>query len=133
MISPSGSLRSSRETLPSILVSELLDDLAALDEGGDLDAVKGAAVGLSDTITSWATSTSLLVRYPEFAVFRAVSAKPFPGAARGDEVLEHGEAFPEVARDRRLDDLARRLCHEAPHAGELPVSAGHYLSRPNGP
>ena len=29
------------------------------------------------TITSWATSTSLRVRYPEFAVFSAVSAKPF--------------------------------------------------------
>ena len=32
---------------------------------------------VSATITSWATSTSLLVRYPEFAVFRAVSARPF--------------------------------------------------------
>ena len=28
-------------------------------------------------ITSWATSTSLLVRYPELAVFKAVSARPF--------------------------------------------------------
>ena len=29
------------------------------------------------TIKSCATSTSLLVKYPEFAVFKAVSAKPF--------------------------------------------------------
>ena len=29
------------------------------------------------TITSWDTSTSLLVKYPASAVFRAVSAKPF--------------------------------------------------------
>ena len=28
-------------------------------------------------ITSWATSTSLLVKYPASAVLRAVSAKPF--------------------------------------------------------
>ena len=27
--------------------------------------------------TSWATSHNLLVKYPEFAVFKAVSAKPF--------------------------------------------------------
>ena len=31
----------------------------------------------SAIITSWATSTSRLVRYPESAVLRAVSAKPF--------------------------------------------------------
>ena len=28
-------------------------------------------------VKSWATSTSLLVKYPELAVFSAVSAKPF--------------------------------------------------------
>ena len=38
---------------------------------------------------------------------------------RGDEVLQHGEAFAEVGGDRRLDDLARRLGHQAAHAGEL--------------
>ena len=32
----------------------------------------------SDVITtSWDTSTNLLVKYPELAVFRAVSASPF--------------------------------------------------------
>ena len=41
------------------------------------------------------------------------------GAVRRDEVLQHGEAFTEVRRDRRLDDLARRLRHEAAHAGQL--------------
>ena len=40
-------------------------------------------------------------------------------AVRGDEVLQHGEAFAEVRRDRRLDDFARRLGHQAAHAGEL--------------
>ncbi len=31
---------------------------------------------VSPTMTSWATSTRRLVRYPEFAVFKAVSARP---------------------------------------------------------
>ena len=40
-------------------------------------------------------------------------------AVRRDEVLEHGQTLAEVRRDRRLDDLARRLRHQAAHAGEL--------------
>ena len=42
------------------------------------------------------------------------------GTVRGAEVLEHGEAFTEVGLDRRLDNLARRLGHQASHASELP-------------
>src|SRR5215467_13701348 len=45
--------------------------------------------------------------------------EPLAGAVRRVEVLEHGEPFLEVADDRALDDLARRLRHQAPHAGEL--------------
>ena len=41
------------------------------------------------------------------------------GAVRRVEVLEHRQAFLEVGDDRRLDDLARRLGHQAAHAGEL--------------
>ncbi len=41
------------------------------------------------------------------------------GAVRRDEVLLRVEAFTEVRRDRRLDDRAVRLGHEAAHAGEL--------------
>ena len=35
------------------------------------------------------------------------------------EVLENRQAFLEVRDDRRLDDLARRLGHQAAHGGEL--------------
>ena len=38
---------------------------------------------------------------------------------RGDEVLQHGEAFAEVRGDRRLDDFARGLGHQTAHTGEL--------------
>ena len=41
-------------------------------------------------------------------------------AVRADEVLQHVQAFAEVRRDRRLDDRAVRLRHQAAHAGELP-------------
>jgi hypothetical protein len=37
----------------------------------------------------------------------------------GVEILKDGQAFLEVRDDRRLDDLARRLGHQAAHAGEL--------------
>jgi DNA-binding CsgD family transcriptional regulator len=39
---------------------------------------------------------------------------------RGDEVLQHIEAFTEVRRDGGLDDGAVGLGHQAAHAGELP-------------
>ena len=35
------------------------------------------------------------------------------------EVLEHRQPFAEVGLDRGLDDLARRLGHQAAHAGQL--------------
>ena len=41
------------------------------------------------------------------------------GAVGRVEVLEDGQAFLEVRDDRGLDDLARRLGHQAAHAGEL--------------
>src|SRR3546814_20654128 len=35
------------------------------------------------------------------------------------EIFKDGQAFLEVRDDRRFDDLARRLGHQAAHAGEL--------------
>src|SRR5690606_19238449 len=37
----------------------------------------------------------------------------------GDEVLEYVQAFTEVRSDRRFDDGAIRLGHQAPHTGQL--------------
>jgi hypothetical protein len=54
---------------------------------------------------------------PDSTIDRA--SMPSRGAVRGDEVLLHGQPFTEVRRDRRLDDLARRLGHQSSHAGEL--------------
>ena len=59
------------------------------------------------------------------------------GAVRRDEVLQDVQAFAEVRRDRRLDDRAVRLRHQAAHAGELPnlrraaarAGVGHHVDR----
>ena len=59
------------------------------------------------------------------------------GAVRRDEVLQHRQAFAEVRRDRRLDDLARGLGHQTAHAGELAnllaraagAGVGHHVDR----
>ncbi len=41
------------------------------------------------------------------------------GARRGDEVLEHREAFTEVALDGSRDHVASGVGHQAAHAGDL--------------
>ena len=42
------------------------------------------------------------------------------GTVRAGEVLEHRQPFAEVGLDGRLNNLAARLGHQAPHAAELP-------------
>ena len=99
-------------------VAERLDDFAGVFELGDADAVERAAVELGDDrvlrdvdeTTREVTGVRRLERGVGETLARAV---------RRDEVLEHGETFAEVRRDRRLDDLARRLGHQAAHGGEL--------------
>ena len=56
---------------------------------------------------------------------------------RGNEVLQHVQAFTEVRRDRRLDDFAGRLGHQTAHTGQLPhlllaatgTGVGHHQDR----
>ncbi len=45
--------------------------------------------------------------------------KALARAVGGDEELEHREAFAEVRPDGHLDDLARRIRHQAAHARQL--------------
>ena len=59
------------------------------------------------------------------------------GAVGRVEIFKDGQAFLEVRDDRRLDDLARRLGHQAAHAGELlhlrlrtaGAGMGHHVDR----
>src|SRR5690606_34931545 len=95
-------------------VAERLDDLARVLELRDADAVERSAVELGDDgvlrdVDETAREVTG-VRGLERRVREALTS-----AVRRDEVLEHGEAFAEVRLDRVLDDLARRLGHEAAH------------------
>ena len=86
-------------------VAQRLDDLAALDDGPGLDAVHRAAIELVDDdvlrdvdeTPRQVARVGRLERGVGQALARAVGR---------DEVLQHVEAFTEVRRDGRLDDLA---------------------------
>ena len=121
-------------------VAQRLDDLAAFDDGPRLDAVERAAIELVDDdvlrdVHETARQVARVGRL-ERRVRQALAR-----AVRRDEVLQHGEAFTEVRRDRRLDDFPGRLGHQAAHAGELPdlllaasrAGVGHDVDRVEGP
>src|SRR5438034_10728311 len=95
-----------------------LDDIAALDQRCGIYVFDGAAVVLAhDPILG-------NVHKPAGEVPRVRRLQRGVGEAlarpvRRREVLEDGQALPEVRRDRRLDDLATRLRHEPAHTGQL--------------
>ena len=113
-------------------VAELLDDLAALDERRHLDALHGAAVELGDDgVLRHVDETARQVtgvRRLERGVGETLA-----GAVGRDEVLEDRQTLAEVRGDRGLDDLARRLGHEAAHAGQLPDLLRASRGRPSRP
>src|SRR4029079_12687376 len=99
-------------------VTQLLDDLAALDQGAQLDAVDGAAVVLGDDAVlrdvDEAPGEVPRVRCLERGVRQALA-----GAVGRDEVLEHRQPLAEVRGYPVIAELPRRLRHQAAHAGQL--------------
>ncbi len=91
---------------------------ARIDDSAHIDAFGGAAIiGRDDAVLRHVDQPAgqvAGVRRLERGVGEALA-----GAVRRVEVLEHGEPFLEVGDDRALDDLARRLRHQAAHAGKL--------------
>jgi len=59
------------------------------------------------------------VRYPEFAVLSAVSARPLRAPCVEMKYWSTDRPSAEVRRDGGLDDLARRLRHQATHGRQL--------------
>ena len=93
-------------------------DLLALVDDPLGDALRGAAVLHGDhdvlgDVGQLARQVAAIGRLE-----RRVG-QPLAGAVGRAEVLEHREALAEVGLDRRLDDLARGLGHQAAHAGQL--------------
>ena len=99
-------------------VAQRLDDFAGFDDRLHVDAFGGAAVVLAD---------DHVLRHVHQAARQVAGVgrlqrrvgQTLAGAVRGDEVLQHVQAFAEVGRDRGFDDLARGLGHQTAHTGEL--------------
>ena len=120
-------------------VAEGLDGLAGFDDGGDVDAFDGAAVVVrDDDILRDVDETAGEVS--GVGGLEGGVGETLARAVRGDEVLQHGEAFTEVRRDGGLDDFAGRLGHQTTHAGELAdlllgasgAGVGHDVDRVHG-
>ena len=113
-----GSRRSSHAVRPRMRDASEATTGAGIDDGAHLDAELGAAIVLRDDAVlrhvDQTTRQVAGVRGLQRGVREALA-----GAVGRVEVFEHRQAFLEVGNDRRLDDLARRLGHQAAHAGEL--------------
>ena len=94
-----------------------LDRLALID-GRLGDAVEGVAVDLVDDDVLRHVR-QLAGEVTGVGGLEGRVGQPLAGAVGGGEVFQHVQAFAEVGPDRRLDDLARRLGHQAAHAAEL--------------
>src|SRR6185437_9477525 len=117
-------------------VAQRLDDVTGFHDGADVNSVHSAAILLADnhvlSDVNQAAGEVAGIRGLERRIRKALAR-----AVRGYEVLEHRETFTEVGRDGRFNDFARRLGHEAAHAGELAnllfgsASAGisHHVNR----
>ena len=99
-------------------LAERGDDLAGIDDRLHGEALVGAAVDrVDDAVLRDVDQTAGQVA--GVGRLQRGVGQALAGAVGRVEVLENGQAFLEVRDDRRLDDLARRLGHQAAHAGEL--------------
>src|SRR6266849_364612 len=96
-------------------IAQRLDLYARLDDGLDVDAVGGSAVEFADddVLRHVYQAPRQVARIGSLE--RRIG-QTFARAVRGNEVLQHGQAFAEVGGDGRLDNLARRLGHQAAHS-----------------
>src|SRR5690242_8624700 len=97
---------------------ERSDHRAGIDDGAHLDAELGAAVVLRDDAILRDVDQTAGQVAGVGGLQRGVR-EALAGAVGRVEVFEHRQALLEVGDDRRLDDLAGGLGHQAAHAGEL--------------
>src|SRR4029077_19683483 len=113
-----------------------LDFNARFENRLDVDSGRGAAVEFVDDhvlrhVNQAASEVTRIGRLQ-----RGIG-QTLAGAVRGDEVLQHGEAFAEVGGDGRFDDFAGGLGHQPAHAGKLAdlllraagAGIGHHVNR----
>ena len=99
-------------------IAQRFDDFARFDDGFDIQTVAGAAIGFrhDDVLRHVAQAAREVtgIRRLESGIRQTLA-----GAVRGDEVLQHVQAFAEVGRDGLFDNFARRLGHQTAHTGKL--------------
>src|SRR5580692_2744877 len=99
-------------------VAQRLDDFAGFDDGLDEDALAGSAIVFADDyVLRHVHQTARQVT--RIGRLQRGIGQTLTGAVGRDEVLQHVEAFAEIGRDGRFDDLARGLGHQAAHTGKL--------------
>ena len=117
-------------------LAQIDDNLAALHHLANGNAGLGLAVFFNDHAIladiDQATGQITRVRGLQGGIGQALA-----GAMGRVEILEHAQAFLEVRDNRRLDDLARGLGHQATHARQLlhlgggttGAGMGHHVDR----
>ena len=98
-------------------------DLTGIDDGRHGEAFFGTAIDrVDDAILRHVNETAGQVTRVR-SLQRGIG-QTLTGTVGRVEVLVHGQAFLEVRDDRRFDDLARRLGHQAAHPAKLTHLAG---------
>src|SRR5690606_31121623 len=99
-------------------IAQRFDDVATGNDRGHAQAVFGAAIGVGDDqILRHVDQTAGQVT--RVRGFQRGIGQTFTRTVGRDEVLQNRQTFAEVCGDRRLDDRAVRLRHQAAHTGEL--------------
>ena len=99
-------------------VAQRFDDLARFDDWLNVDAFRSAAIGFADDDVLRHVAEAAGEVAGIGCLERGIG-QTLTGAVRGDEVLQHVQAFAEVGRDGRFDDFAGGLGHQTAHTGEL--------------
>ena len=99
-------------------LAQRLDDVAAFDVRGHQQTVFGTAIDLGhhQILRDVYQTTSQVtgVRSLQGGIRQTLTS-----TVSRDEVLKYAQTFTEVRGDRRLDDRAVRLGHQATHTGQL--------------
>src|SRR6266699_3448698 len=103
---------------PEDAAAERSHHLAGIDDGPHLDARLGLAVLPGDDAVLGDVDQPP-GQIPGVGGLERGVRQAFARAVGGVEILQDREALLEIGDDRALDDLARRLGHQAAHSGEL--------------
>ena len=94
------------------------DDISAFDDRAEIDAPVGAAIlFVDDAVLSHVDQTPGQIT--GICRLQCRIRQALASTVCRVEIFEDRKPFLEVGNDRRLDDLARRLGHQAAHSGKL--------------